>query len=189
MTKAEFKIWAMALKTYFPRWELLPNAAAMDLWYWELHDLDAEVATAALRKWVNTEKFPPAVSEIRKLAKEIQGGPVPSWGDGWQEVSRAISRYGYMRETEALESMSPVTQEAVRRIGWRDLCFSENPEAIRAQFRQVYETCAKREEEDRNLPPSLKAMIYNIGQLPGKEETCQVQLTTGNGVTEATPET
>ena len=41
---------------------------------------------------------------------------------------------------------------------------SENPDTIRAQFRQVYEICVNREIEDRQLPPALKDTIAQIGE-------------------------
>lgn len=69
-----------------------------------------------------------------------------------------------MAEEKALDSMSPTTQKAVLKIGWRGICMSENPDTIRAQFRQVYEICVNREIEDRQLPPALKDTIAQIGE-------------------------
>jgi len=160
--KAEFAVWAMALKTYFPRDNLLPSNEAMELWYQELQDIPQNVAMAMLRKWVDTQKWPPTISEIRTMCKEISEGELPQWADAWQEVVRAIGRYGYMSEEEALDSMSPATQDAVLKIGWRAICMSENPDIIRAQFRQVFEICLKRKIEDRQLTPALKATIAQI---------------------------
>jgi hypothetical protein len=58
--------------------------------------------------------------------------------------------------------MQPTTRAAVERIGWTDICQSENPETIRAQFRQIYEISAQREVEDRQLPESVKGVINGI---------------------------
>ena len=164
MTKKEFAVFAMALKTYFPRDNLLPTEEAMELWYRELQDIPADVATAMLRKWVDTEKWPPSIAEIRSMCGEIAHGKLPDWGEAWREVTKAISRYGYMQKEAAYASMSPVTQKAVDRIGWYDINMSENPDTIRAQFRQVYEICVNREIEDRQLPPALKDTIAQIGE-------------------------
>lgn len=164
MTKKEFAVFAMALKTYFPRDNLLPTEEAMELWYRELQDIPADVATAMLRKWVDTEKWPPSIAEIRSMCSEIAHGKLPDWGEAWHEVTKAISRYGYMQKEAAYASMSPTTQKAVDRIGWYDINMSENPDTIRAQFRQVYEICVNREIEDRQLPPALKDTIAQIGE-------------------------
>lgn len=164
MTKKEFAIFAMALKTYFPRDNLLPTEEAMELWYRELQDIPAEVATVMLRKWVDTQKWLPTIAEIRSMCGEIVNGQLPDWGEAWKEVTRAIGRYGYMQKEQAYASMSPITRKAVDRIGWYDINMSENPDIIRAQFRQVFEICVKREVEDRQLPPTLKATISQIGE-------------------------
>jgi hypothetical protein len=57
MTKQEFATFAMALKTYYPREQILPNQQAMELWYRELQDIPMQVAEATLRKWVSTNKW------------------------------------------------------------------------------------------------------------------------------------
>ena len=164
MTKKEFAMFAMALKTYFPRDNLLPTEESMELWYRELQDIQFETATAMLRKWVDTQNWPPTIAEIRSMCSEIIHGKLPDWGEAWKEVTRAISRYGYLQKEQAYASMSPITQRAVDLIGWYDLNMSENPDIIRAQFRQVFEICVKREVEDRQLPPALKETIAMIGE-------------------------
>lgn len=162
MNKKEFAIFAMALKTYFPRDNLLPTEEAMELWYRELQDIPADVATAMLRKWVDTQKWPPTIAEVRAMCAELTAGKVLEWSDAWQEVQKAIGKFGYIDEEGALDSMSPLTVAAVEKIGWRAICLSENPDTIRAQFRQVFQICANRELEDRQLTPELKEMIRNL---------------------------
>ena len=162
MNKKEFSYWAMALKTFFPRDNLLPTPEAMELWYQELKDLSYQVATAMLRKWANTQKWPPTIAEVRAMCAELASGKLPEWSDAWQEVTKAIGKYGYLDEEGALDSMSPLTVAAVEKIGWRAICFSENPDTIRAQFRQVFQICANREIEDRQLTPELKETIRNL---------------------------
>jgi hypothetical protein len=162
MNKREFSMWAMALKTFFPRDNLLPTPEAMELWYQELKDIPYAVATAMLRKWANTQKWPPTIAEVRTMCAELSAGKLPEWGDAWQEVQKAIGKFGYIDEEGAIDSMSPLTVEAVEKIGWRAICFSENPDTIRAQFRQVFQICANREIEDRQLTPELKETIRNL---------------------------
>ena len=176
MDRREFAVWVMALQTYYERFKLLQTQQAIELWFRELSYIPAEILTAALRKWVNTPgkgQFPPSIAELKTMVAEVTQGELPDWGAGWQEVKKAIGRWGYMRYREALESMSPVTRKAVQHIGWEDLCNSENQDVIRAQFRQVFESCARREAEDRNLSPELKAAIekIQIGQGVRKELT------------------
>lgn len=162
MTKQEFSLIAAALNTYYPRFQPVPNDQATALWYRGLQDIPADVMTAAVTKWAMTEKWPPTIAELREKCGEVVNGERPDWGTAWEEVQKAIRLYGYMRPREAMASMSPVTRETVRRIGWQAICESENPETIRAQFRQIYDTCEKRSTEERNLPPDLKNTIQQI---------------------------
>jgi hypothetical protein len=53
---------------------------------------------------------------------------------------------------------------AVKRMGWRELCMSENNMADRAHFLRIYETMEKRTKEDNLLPVALKNAIATIGQ-------------------------
>ena len=48
---------------------------------------------------------------------------------------------------------------AVRRMGYIDLCRSENPVADRANFRMIFEQIAEREQKQNQLPVSLKNLI------------------------------
>ena len=162
MTKQEFLVISATLQTYYPRFNLLPNQEAMSLWFDGLKDLRADVLSAALKKWAMTEKWPPSIAELREKCGEIINGDRPDWGTGWAEVQKAIRLYGYMQPQKALASMGAVTREAVNRIGWQAICESENPETIRAQFRQVYEVCEGRMNTENNLPPELKESIALI---------------------------
>lgn len=166
MDKREFGLIASALRTYYPRYNMLPNAEAIDLWYQELKDLPYEVAASALRKWTNQEKWPPSIAEIRAYAGEMTSGQAPDWGEGWQEVQRAIRRYGWAREKEALASISPSARTAAERIGWMDICTSENAETLRAQFRQVFQVIVEREKRDALIAPEVKTLIAGIAQRP-----------------------
>ena len=167
MNKQEFGPIVSALRTYYSRFNMLPNAEAVELWYQALQDLPGPVLSAALNKWVTTEKWPPTVAELRALSAEVTEGKLPDWGDAWEEVKHAVRYFGYMREKEALDSLSPLARATARRLTWNEICCNENPDTLRAQFRQIFESQAKRETEDRQLPPALKETIAQIGAWDG----------------------
>lgn len=162
MDKKEFGIFASALRTYYSKENLLPNSQAMELWFRQLQDIPYPVAEAVLEKWVATNKWSPSIAEIRELAIEIQHGKLPDWGEAWEETCKAIRRFGFYRPQEGLESLSPLTRETVNRLGWNNLCLSENATADRANFRQCYEIVAKREQENNVLPLPLQETIKKL---------------------------
>ena len=162
MNKQEFNSWAKALRTYYPREQLLPNEAAMELWYQALKDIPMQVAEATLRKWVATNKWSPTIAEIRENAVDVKRGDAPDWSDGWAKVQLAIKRYGQYNPKEALAMLDPITRETVKRLGFYNLCVSENPISDRKQFKDTFEIMAKREQMRMQLPLELQESILSI---------------------------
>lgn len=148
MTKSEAAAllgWAVANFPNMQERDLRPTA---ELWYRMLADLPYEIAEKALLRVLATAKHFPTVAEIREAAVELTSDPVPTAMEAWAEVRRAISLYGYYREEEALASLSPATAQVVRWIGWQEICASEQPDVIRAQFRMAYERYVARAKEE-----------------------------------------
>ena len=134
----------------------------MELWYNQLQDIPYNVATATLNKWVAIEKWSPSIADIRQLATEMLNGASKDWGDGWEQVDYAIRRFGTYREAEALETMDEITRQAVKRLGFKNLCLSENTQADRANFRMIYEQLAERKEKEAVVPEKLKQLINKM---------------------------
>lgn len=162
MDKNEFSMFSMALKTYYPRENLLPNTQAMELWFKQLQDIPYTVAETALNKWVAVNKWSPSIADIRAEAAEIKNGEDPDWGEGWESVLDAIRRYGSYRVDEAMASFELITRRCVERIGFLNICQSENIAADRANFRTLYEQLAKKEQKNKQMPKMLKALIEKI---------------------------
>lgn len=159
MDKKEFIKLTMALKTYYPKDNLLPNDYAISLWYEQLKDLNYNLAMNGVVKYVSTNKFPPSIADIRECAVDVSGIRVADWGNGWEQVNRAIRVYGRSRADEALESMDDITRQVVKNLGFSNLCISINQTTDRANFRTLYEELAKKEYINQVLPAGLKKVI------------------------------
>lgn len=162
MDKTQFAQFAMALKTYFPKENLLPNNQAMELWYRQLQDIPYEVAEAGLNKWVSTNKWSPSIADIREMAATVTEGEIPDWGNGWEQVLVAIRLHGSYNVKAAMDSFDPITRKCVERIGFKNICMSENINADRANFRMIYENLAQRHQQDRLIPEKLKVLISGM---------------------------
>lgn len=162
MNKKEFGIFAAALKTYYPKEQLLPNQQAMELWHRELCDIPYITAEAALRKWVVISKWSPSIADIREQAMTVQAGEIPLWSDGWDECCRVIRKYGSYGADRAMAELTGITKETVKRLGFSELCRSENPMADRANFRMIFEQLAQRKQKASQLPESLSQLIEGI---------------------------
>lgn len=162
MDKREFATFAAALKTYYPKENLLPNSQAMELWYRQLQDIPYIVAEAALQKWVATQKWSPSIAEIREMAMTVTAGEKLLWSDGWEQVQTAIRKYGSYNIPAAMESFDDVTRQTVKRLGFRELCMSENPTQDRANFRDIFNMIAERQVKANQLPVTLVGLIESI---------------------------
>ena len=170
MKKEEFAKLSMALRTYYPKENLLPNNQALELWYQQLKDIPYEIAEIAVEKWVSTNRWSPTIADIRQMAAEVKNPDSMFWGDAWQKVMNAVRNYGNWKIKEALESLDDLTRAAVERIGFREICMSENIEVERANFRMIYERMAEQRKQDAQLPPKLIAAIDRVAGIEKRRE-------------------
>lgn len=156
MTKQEFAQIQMGICVAYPKAKILETDQAMDFWYDMIGDLDYQVVNNAVLEHISTSPFPPSIAEIRQKCSQRLNPIVSDWGAAWEEAQKAIQRYGSYREEEAMASLSGLTAVAVRRMGFRNLCMSENPVADRAHFQRMYEGMVKEEQNRVQLPQFVR---------------------------------
>ena len=162
MEREQFKILCKGMKAVYTQESFLPDADAFNIWFALLGDLEYPVLNAAIQKYMLTNKFPPTIADLREMATTISIGEIPDWGEGWEKVLNAIRRFGYMRETEAIQTMDDITKTCVKRLGWRNICMSENINQDRANFRMIYEQITERTKRESALPLSLSNTIKQL---------------------------
>lgn len=162
MTKGEVAKLLVVLAASYPKFEV--DDLKVQVWYEMLGDLDYDVANIAIKKIIMLNTFPPAIAEVRKAAIQISSPRGLTAAEAWGEVIRAIRDYGYYREKEAMASMSPITAQVVRYLGWREICLSEEPEILRAHFLKMYDQVAAREQEKQLLSPTMQTEIKKIAK-------------------------
>lgn len=155
----QFANWVSALRTYYPKEKILPNNQALDLWYQMLKDIEYMDAVNALNRWVSTERWSPSIADIRKTVAEMHRDNVDDWTEGWNQVTRAISKYGYTNQPGALASMDDITRECVKAIGWMNICNSEEIGVERGHFRTMYEQRKGKIRKSEIIPDALKNPI------------------------------
>lgn len=169
MTKDDFKKFFKYITAVTT--DTNPSAEKTQVYWDALNDLPFDVAMVSARKVIATldNPFLPMPAIFRTMALQVTGSSIPAAPDAWIEVLKAVRYFGSYRETEALESLSPLTRKAVSAIGYKDLCLSENIDVVRGQFRMAYEALERRETSDAKTPQSLKQIIgvmQGIGSLP-----------------------
>lgn len=156
MDKKEFIKIVAAIKTAYPSSNVLSDEAAIDLWFTLLSEHPYTVVQAATLEHISTGKFPPSIADIREKCTGYMQIPVGDWSEAWETVLKAIRKYGYMQEVEALESMDELTRTCLKRLGYQNICMSENITADRANYREIYEAESKRRKENAKIPKQLQ---------------------------------
>lgn len=162
MDKKQFAAFAMALRTYYPREQILPNQQAMELWFREIGDIPFDVAEMALRKWVATNKWSPSIADIREMTAGIVNGDPMAWGESWEKALTAVRKYGSYNKAAALNSLDPITRKCVESIGYMELCLSENIMVERAHYQKIFEIYSKRERTNQQIAAPLLEAISRM---------------------------
>ena len=171
MILSEWAVLVKGLKSAYTYEKFLPDADAVKVWFELLKDIDYTVLNMACQQYISTNKFAPTIADLRELCSNVSNGQLPDYGKAWEEVLMAIRKCGMYQEDLALESMSEQTREVVKRMGFRNLCVSENVAADRANFRMIYEQISQRKKTDMQIPQGVKNAISAVqGNLIEKKE-------------------
>lgn len=142
------------------------TAATIDIWAEILQDVDGVLAVAATKLLIGEAgQWPPSVGMIRQRAFDLAAGPEADWEAGWQAAMRHMTEcHGIgagMCEHDQSQVFDAPTYAAVSAIGWRTLCLTEldNMPTVRAQFRDIYRTAAKRQRDADRMPPAVAQIV------------------------------
>ena len=166
MTAKEFGFLADAIKTYFPRDNVLPTENAMRLWYSELKDIPYQSAYMALRKYVSTNKFAPTIADIREQVAELNSHNEYELNEtaAWSLVLKAIRRSTYYSEEE-FAKLPPIVQRAVssqRQLReWATLedVDGKTLTVIQSNFQRTFRVEQQRERERNKLSPDVLKLM------------------------------
>lgn len=123
------------------------NNEELSAWYSFFYDNNVEVFKVAIKNLVEKNKYLPSVSEVKQEMLKIENPSLKlNAEDEWLNVLNAIRKYGYYQTEKALESLKPYTKEIVERIGFQNLCMSENINWERKVFIETFNSCKKNQE-------------------------------------------
>lgn len=149
----------------YPRFEA--PKATIQLYQQFLTDLDVNIAKAAIVKHITTSKYFPTIAEVRDAVISLTN-TVPCAADAWSEALKQISVVG----TSGIPKFShQAVQKAVKAIGWRNICMSEEIGVERAHFLKIYESYRSTEIENLKVLPVFKGLgiePQSLLALPGK---------------------
>lgn len=168
MTKDEVITLIQTIIVIYPASKVKADELTVNVWHEMLRDLPGEVVGAATKRMCSTLKFPPSIADIREnvaqAVKEAKG--IPSAGDAWAKVRKALSWYGYYRPEEARKALGEQIWRAVEMVGgWRELCEGETA-ILSAQFERRYNAMVQQDVNRVQIPASvnedMKKLVGNL---------------------------
>lgn len=149
------------------------SSSAIEVYVQLLADIPGPVLEQAALDHISRSTFFPAIAELRSAAFDILEAvdPIPTDYEAWAEVQAEIRRVGHCGRPEL---KNPLAAQVVAQLGWRYLCFSENPVADRAHFVQAYQALAGRQRCSNRRLQMVNRFIAALQaadqpQLPGGE--------------------
>jgi len=127
-----------------------------------LGDLEPGLLKAAALQLASEKRaFFPSAGELRTAAFDLleRGSGVPTASEAWGEVKLQIGAVGYVGTPEFSH---PLIDQAVRIIGWRDLCMSNNAVAERARYIQAYEALLGRQRTEVAMLPQVRDTVLAL---------------------------
>jgi hypothetical protein len=119
------------------------------------------VLAAAAQLHTSRNDFFPKPAQLMRAAVEIMGSAggrsgAPDPYAAWEMLQAEIRRAGYQG---APRFEAPAIAEVVKRLGWRQLCLSDNQVSERARFLDCYRRIVESEVQQALMPPAVQKLI------------------------------
>lgn len=199
MNKKETVAIFALISSLFPRDDKFAKADKMMIMAWQemLADIPFDTAKAAIKASAATSPFPPSIKDIRDFATRLIGNRRMTAEEAWGIASEMMRTYsarlvpieGFEREEapvakfgepvkprpsgleyEAKRHCQKDVWELMDRMGYSDMCASENPDVIRGQFMRAWDSHEREEYEKRvigGIVPEIAAKMAEQFLLEG----------------------
>lgn len=120
----------------------------VSVWYEFFKDEDYETFRNAVKRIIPKNQFMPSIAELKQEIATISN-PVLQLNvdEEWDNVLKAIRRYGSYRQDEAMKSLKPYTANIVRQVGYMRICQSENIQWERKEFMELFKMNKERDTD------------------------------------------
>ena len=139
----------------------------VEAWAFMFDEYPYNVVSVALKAFITTDTsgFPPSVGQIISIMHKMVQEDEDNEAEAWQMVSRAVSNSLYNSEEE-FAKLPPIVQKAVGGAHnlkeWAMQDVQTFSTVTASNFRRVYATEVKKQEEYNRLPEQAKHLIERI---------------------------
>ncbi|MEG0431018.1 MAG: hypothetical protein RR420_05345 [Anaerovoracaceae bacterium] len=153
MTPEAFGAMIKKLKSAYRKENISQDT--INVYYELLEDMPDELGLKAALQCMTKGNFFPSIAELRSAAADIGTATIATAEEAWEEVNHAIRYTGSYKSPKFSQ---PLIGKVVEMMGWRNLCFSENPSIDRAQFIKYYNTYRERKVKDLVTPKQVREL-------------------------------
>lgn len=144
----------------------------INVWYDFFKDEDFENFRKAVKRIIPQKQFMPSIAELKSEIALISNPVLQLNADEeWDNVLKAIRKYGTYRQDEAMKSLNPYTANIVRQVGYTRICSSERIQWERKEFMELFNMNKERDEDMLMLaePAMTLAELTRTAALKSKE--------------------
>ena len=159
MKKEEF---IQALRVLSLAYDKEFNQQQTEVWYSFFIKDDYEIFRTAIKNLVATNKYLPSIAEIKQEMANIQTKDIPKAEDEWQEVIRAVHKFGE-NIPKVREYLKPYTFYIANNIGYINICNSDEERQIwnRKEFIGEYNALKDKEIENIQIGAEERTFLTN----------------------------
>lgn len=173
----------MSIQAAYPSFRVPDKTVAVNTWYSLLGEYEYSQVSAALKKYIQTNKssFAPSIGQIIDSISEIYSKDDENEMEAWVLVQKAIRNSTYHADEE-FDKLPEIVQKAVsnpRQL--QEWAMMENIDGrawnvMQSNFMRTYRAEAEKEKNMRKLSPDLLNLISQkdkekIGYEQGRTET------------------
>ena len=156
----DFRTVMRGLIAAYPRDNFIPNEYTFNLWYKALHDIDYVTLNKAAQAYMMTNKFPPTIADVRRIACDLVLPADEIAAEEWNKLMKALGQAGRPDAVEYWKALPEVTREIVGGFSefreWSFLPITDLMTVHRPMFIKRYEERMKRKRLTAPLPVQLR---------------------------------
>lgn len=142
------------------------------VWYSFLKNYKYGELLEAIKNIISKNKYMPSIAEVKEEIANLQTKNIPKAEDEWEEVLKAVRKYGYIGCNEALNSLKPYTAYITRHIGFLNICDATPEQQTWNKKEFIGEYNILKDKEIENIQIGVKERIFltnNTKNLENKE--------------------
>ncbi len=158
MTSDEFKKVIAGISASYINFNL--NEIQLKFWYDNVKDLVFDEIRNGLKKWIQIEKYPPTIADIRKMRLTSTNALISS-EQFLYIVHKSVSKYGLYNTVEALDYIkgeNELAYKIVKEYGYRNICMN-NKEFVNSHLIKMFNETKSKSVNEFLITTELKEEI------------------------------